>query len=116
MSQAVPETVRSQKSLGRYAIAVMVKTDAGWRFLRDIRRQPARPTSGKRGGKAKKLLVRTSWSLAGAALYMPVDDAKLTSVLRDLKSDGRTAQTIDVLCAEAPPLAPPPHLERREDT
>ena len=114
MSQAVPETVRSQKSLGRYAIAVMVETDAGWRFLRDIRRQPARPTSRKRSGKAKKLLVRTSWSLAGAALYMPVDDAKLTSVLRELQSDGRTAQTIDVLCVEAPPLSPP-QIELSED-
>jgi len=107
------------------AIAIMVHTDAGWRFLRDISR-PSKSASvvARRAEKLrrlaqcgvqnvadvkvplakphKNLVVRTAWALAGARLYMPVDDLRLASDLRTLTKDGRDVRTIDVLCAEIP--------------
>lgn len=123
MSTSTPETVRSELGRGRMAIAIMVHTDSGWRFLHNIARPSktlpvvarraaqirrlAQATGvvdpkASRANPRKNLVVRTAWALAGARLYMPVDDLRLASDLRTLTKDGREVRTIDVLCAESP--------------
>lgn len=117
---SIPETVQSENGKGRMAIAVMIHTDAGWRFLRAIGRRSSSVVAGRSRSAArragvitaagwgsedghrthKKLVVRTAWALAGAKLYMPVEDPKLIRDLRALENDDREVRTVDVICAE----------------
>lgn len=102
------ETARLHLDQGRYAIVLLVDTGSGPRFLKSIRRSEAslRPSRKQSKRKPKMYVVQTSWSLAGAMLYMPVNDARFTQAKRELDNDGRTYRAINVICVDSGTSAP----------